>query len=193
MRPVWWPEGLPIRDGLPRLLLDLCPCVIIAGSPALPNRLMRCRHTAAQMPCDAASKRRPVMARRKPSEQEPWWPAALVRFAELAAGGYSKSKACKILSREFPVSDSTFSNTCDRGSVSAYPARDKARAVAWTIGKTTYDGAVCAVHGTNSRFSNDGICVQCSTDALARREARIQAWRAIAEGQPKNLAQSPPV
>lgn len=135
----------------------------------------------------------PILPKNQHSEQEPWWPAALVRFAELAAQGYSKSKACKKLCKEFPLSDCTFFHACSRGSVPAYPAQDKARAMAWAIGKTTYDGEACDVHGTTSRFSNDGCCVQCSKDELVRRQTRIQAWRAIAEGQPKNLAQSPPV
>lgn len=115
------------------------------------------------------------------TEQEPWWPEALARFEQLAAEGVKKNPACRVLAREFPRSESTFCLTCDRGSVSAYPAKDTARAAAWQAGQEQYEGEYCPVHRTTTRFSNDGICVECKKDERVQRQANIQAWKAVAE------------
>lgn len=125
------------------------------------------------------------------TEQEPWWPDALARFDQLASEGKTESAACKALAEEFPRGDCTFSLTCQRGSVSAYPPKDIARAAAWRLGKERYDGKPCPVHGTTVRFSNDGICVSCKKEQDEQRRAKVQDWKAAERANSADETGSP--
>lgn len=121
------------------------------------------------------------MARHRHTEEEDWWPDALVIFAQLAADGKTRNIACKVVARHFSFSVRALTYVAARGSVPSYPARDQARARAWQAGEVTFDGKVCPKHGTKVRYSNDGVCVECQREYSAALKARRRNKAALSQ------------